>query len=65
MPFKCDHFFPQQSYEGGDYWDDEWDDDSEGGGTQTSQTNNSAYTSGQVIPKSGSAGDVSTIGVYW
>ncbi|PNF21155.1 Sorting nexin lst-4 [Cryptotermes secundus] len=52
----------QQSYEGGDYWDDEWDDDSEGGGTQTSQTNNSAYASGQVIPKSGSVGDVSTIG---
>jgi hypothetical protein len=58
-------FFPQQSYEGGDYWDDEWDDDSEGGGTQTSQINNSAYPSGHVIPKSSSAGDISSVGVYW
>jgi hypothetical protein len=53
----------QQSCEAGDYWDDEWDDDSEGGGTQTpAWTNNAMYSSGQV-PKSGSAGDVSSIGV--
>jgi hypothetical protein len=53
----------QQSCEAGDYWDDEWDDDSEGGGTQTAAwTNNATHTSGQV-PKSGSAGDVSSIGV--
>jgi len=52
----------QQSYEAGDYWDDEWDDDSEGGGTQSAAwSNNAANSSGQV-PKSGSAGDVSSIG---
>lgn len=53
----------QESCEAGDYWDDEWDDDSEGGGTQPAAwTDNAAYSSGQV-PKSGSAGDVSSIGV--
>ncbi|XP_069692869.1 sorting nexin lst-4 isoform X2 [Periplaneta americana] len=52
-----------EAYEGGDYWDDEWDDDSEGGGTQSSmQANNSAYSSGQVLPKSGSIGDISSVG---
>ncbi|XP_068082349.1 sorting nexin lst-4 isoform X2 [Anabrus simplex] len=45
----------QQSYEAADYWDDEWDDDSEQG-----TTNN--YPSNAVLPKSGSAGDVSSLG---
>jgi len=53
----------QQSYEAGDYWDDEWDDDSEGGGTQAAAWKNNAVNSSGQVPKSGSAGDVSSIGV--
>ncbi|KAJ9598203.1 hypothetical protein L9F63_011123 [Diploptera punctata] len=51
------------SYEAGDYWDDEWDDDSEGGGTPAPQSgNNLMFPPGQPLTKSGSAGDVNSLG---
>ncbi|KAK7874567.1 hypothetical protein R5R35_013137 [Gryllus longicercus] len=52
----------QQAYEAQDYWDDEWDDDSEGGGTQ--QANPNAYSNMGMVQKSGSAGDVSSLGKF-
>ncbi|XP_049781970.1 sorting nexin lst-4 isoform X2 [Schistocerca cancellata] len=48
-----------QSFEGNDYWDDEWDDDSEGGGTQSGGPPNAPSTH---IHKVGSAGDISSMG---
>ncbi|XP_063218974.1 sorting nexin lst-4 isoform X2 [Bacillus rossius redtenbacheri] len=54
----------QQSVDTGDYWDDEWDDDSEGGNTQTAHGNNTAYALERGISKSGSAGDVSVLGRF-
>ena len=49
-----------QSYDAGDDWDDEWDDDSESGSKPTGGLQ--GVPGSFHVPKSGSAGDVSSIG---
>jgi len=57
--FNICFVFIAQSYEGGDYWDDEWDDDSEGGGAPAGHNIASSEMS---VAKSRSAGDVQSMG---
>lgn len=54
-------FIPLQSYDAGDDWDDEWDDDSESGSKPAGGLQGLPGSFSHV-PKSGSAGDMSSIG---
>lgn len=52
------YFF--QSYDAGDDWYDEWDDDSENGSRPAVSAGANSFPH---VPKSGSAGDVSSMGM--